>query len=59
MPESCPECGSYGVRPTMPPDDRGDCEFRCEDCGEYFVGTNPDHEAADRDGDDAEDRYGQ
>jgi len=33
---SCPNCGSYSVTPTTPPHD-GKCEYRCDDCGEYFV----------------------
>jgi len=37
---SCPNCGSYSVTPTTPPHD-GKCEYRCDDCGEYFVGDAP------------------
>jgi transposase-like protein len=33
---SCPNCGSYAVTPTTAPVD-GQCEYRCDDCGEYFV----------------------
>jgi hypothetical protein len=35
---SCAECGSYTVTPTTEPDSDGFCEYRCDDCGEYFVG---------------------
>ncbi len=33
---SCPECGSYAITPTTKPGD-GQCEYRCDDCGHYFV----------------------
>ena len=33
---SCPECGSYAVTPTTRISD-GRCEYRCDDCGHYFV----------------------
>ncbi len=33
----CPECGNYETQPTGKPDDEGQVEFRCADCGEYFV----------------------
>ena len=33
----CPECGSYAVWPTTEPDSEDECEYRCDDCGEYFV----------------------
>ena len=33
---SCPECGSYSVTPTTRPA-QGQCEYRCDDCGHYFV----------------------
>lgn len=39
---SCPHCGSYAVVPTSKPDEEtGLCEYRCEDCGEYFVDLAP------------------
>ena len=42
---SCPACGSYSVTPTTPPHD-GKCEYRCDDCGEYFVDkAMPDEES--------------
>jgi transposase-like protein len=34
---SCPFCGSYAVEPTCDPDEEGQVEYYCEDCGEYFV----------------------
>ena len=37
METSCPECGSYSVYPTTQPDEDGYVEYRCDDCGHYFV----------------------
>lgn len=34
---SCPECDSLDVWPTTTEDEYGLAEFRCEDCGHYFV----------------------
>lgn len=34
---SCPECGSYAVNKTTAVDESGMAEFRCSDCGHYFV----------------------
>ncbi len=36
-PHPCPECGSFATEPTGAPDSEGECEYRCDDCGEYFV----------------------
>ena len=37
MAASCSHCGSYAVTATTPAVD-GQNEYRCDDCGEYFVG---------------------
>lgn len=34
---SCPECGRYAVTATGDPDEDGLVEYRCDDCGHYFV----------------------
>lgn len=36
---SCPNCGTYEVVPTGDgkPDEFGQCEYRCDECGEYFA----------------------
>lgn len=34
---SCSECGSFAVEQTTQEDEEGLCEYRCQDCGEYFV----------------------
>lgn len=34
---SCPICGSYEVKPTTKPDEENQCEYVCQDCGDYFV----------------------
>lgn len=34
---SCPICGSYEVNPTGPADEENLVEYRCADCGAYFV----------------------
>jgi len=39
---SCLNCGSYSVTPTTPPDETGQCEYWCDDCGEYFVDNAPE-----------------
>jgi transposase-like protein len=39
--QSCPECGSYAILPTSDPDEEGQVEFHCDDCGEYFVDEFP------------------
>ena len=33
----CPYCDSEDVWPVTEPDGNGQCEYRCNDCGEYFV----------------------
>ena len=33
----CPECGSYALVSTDEPDEDGLVEYRCSDCGHYFV----------------------
>ena len=35
----CPHCGAGETRPTMfaQPDNDAQREYRCDDCGEYFV----------------------
>lgn len=33
----CPECGSPNICPTGTPDEDGLVEYRCLDCGHYFV----------------------
>jgi len=38
---SCPNCGSYEVTPTTAPIE-DECEYHCDDCGEYFVGDAPE-----------------
>jgi hypothetical protein len=41
---SCPECGSYAVTVTLQPDPDDEdnfCEYRCDDCGHYFVAEAP------------------
>ena len=37
MEVSCGLCGSYSVTPTTTTPHDGLCEYRCDDCGEYFV----------------------
>ena len=34
---SCPECSSLAIQPTDEPDEDGFVEYRCTDCGHYFV----------------------
>lgn len=34
---SCPECGSMACTSVSGPDEDGLCEYRCDDCGGYFV----------------------
>jgi transposase-like protein len=34
---SCPICGSYDVQTTGKPDADNQCEYICNDCGEYFM----------------------
>lgn len=34
---SCPECGSYDVIAITLPNEDGMVEYRCHDCGHYFV----------------------
>lgn len=39
---SCPHCGSFAIQPTGKPDEEtGQCEYWCEDCGEYFADAAP------------------
>lgn len=33
----CPECGWCECFPVTDPDDDGLCEYRCSECGHYFV----------------------
>mgnify|MGYP001570236386 FL=1 len=37
---SCPHCGSFSVTPTTAPKN-DQCEYRCDDCGEYFIEKAP------------------
>ena len=37
---TCPECGSYAVTVVLEDDD-GLAEYRCKDCGYYFVDSAP------------------
>lgn len=37
---SCPECGSYAVTVTQAEGDNA--EYRCDDCGHYFVDAAPE-----------------
>lgn len=39
---SCPECGSYEVEQNTRTDEYGQCEYRCKDCGHYFVDDAPE-----------------
>jgi transposase-like protein len=38
---SCPYCGSYAVISTTAPIE-GECEYLCDECGEYFVSEAED-----------------
>jgi len=40
---SCPECGSYAISPTTEPEDNL-VEYRCDDCGHYFVAAVPEED---------------
>ena len=33
----CPNCDSFAVYPTGAVLDPGETEYRCSDCGEYFI----------------------